>query len=133
MLHNEARELLVQGYEAAHDAKGIAKAYSVSKWTVYRPAEQKRKAGSVALRTSQRGRKPVLAAEDKENIQHCMDEIPDVIIEEMREKLNLPASYSTLDRAIAAMGYTVKKKSLCASERVRCAGKEQRMESDHKT
>ncbi|MCI8759265.1 MAG: transcriptional regulator [Oscillospiraceae bacterium] len=134
MLHSEARELLVQGYEAAHDAKGIAKAYSVSKWTVYRPAEQKRKAGSVALRTSQRGRKPVLAAEDKENIQHCMDEIPDVTIEEIREKLNLPASYSIVDRAIAAaMGYTVKKKSLCASERVRCAGKEQRMESDHKT
>ena len=25
MLHNEARELLVQGYEATHDAKGIAK------------------------------------------------------------------------------------------------------------
>ncbi len=36
MLHNEARELLVQGYEATHDVKGIAKAYSVSKWTVYR-------------------------------------------------------------------------------------------------
>ena len=46
MLHNEARELLVQGYEATHDAKGIAKAYSVSKWTVYRLAEQKRKTGS---------------------------------------------------------------------------------------
>ena len=27
MLHNEAREFLVQGYEATHDAKGIAKAY----------------------------------------------------------------------------------------------------------
>lgn len=77
MLHNEARELLVQGYEATHDAKGIAKAYSVSKWTVYRLAEQKRKTGSVALRTSQRGRKPVLTAEDKANIQHCMDESPD--------------------------------------------------------
>ena len=36
MLHNEARELLVEGYEATHDAEGIAKAYSVSKWTVYR-------------------------------------------------------------------------------------------------
>ncbi|MCI9564376.1 MAG: hypothetical protein HFF63_10860 [Oscillospiraceae bacterium] len=62
-----------------------------------------------------------------------MDEIPDVTIEEMREKLNLSASYSIVDRAIAAMGYTVKKKSLCASERgrVRCAGKAQRMESDH--
>ena len=71
MLHNEARELLVQGYEATHDAKGIAKAYSVSKWTVYRLAEQKRKTGSVALRTNQRGRKPVLTAEDKENIRQC--------------------------------------------------------------
>ena len=62
MLHNEARELLVQGYEGTHDAKGIA-----------------------------------------------------------------------VERAIAAMGYTLKKKSLYANERVRCAGKTQRMERNHKT
>ena len=85
MLHNEARELLVQGYEATHDAKGIAKAYLVSQWTVYRLAEQKRKTGGAALRTSQRGRKPVPTAEDKENIQHCMD----ITTEEIREKLAL--------------------------------------------
>ena len=134
MLHNEARELLVQGYEATHDAEGIGKAYSVSKWTVYRLVAQKRKTGSVALRTSQRGRKPFLTAEDKENIRHCMDESPD-ITEEIREKLNLSASYSTAERAIDAMGYTLKKKSLYASERdrVRCAGKTQRMERNHKT
>ena len=135
MLHNEARELLVQGYEATHDAEGIGKAYSVSKWTVYRLVAQKRKTGSVALRTRQRGRKPVLTAEDKENIRHCMDESPDITIEEIREKLNLSASYSTVERAIDAMGYTLKKKSLYASERdrVRCAGKTQRMERNHKT
>ncbi len=92
MLHNEARELLVQGYEATHDAKGITKAYSVSKWMVYRLGEQKRKTGSVALRTSQQGRKPVLTAEDRENIQHCIAEIPDITIEEKR---NLSASCST--------------------------------------
>ena len=69
MLHNEARELLVQGYEAAHDAKGIAKAYSVSKWTVYRLAGQKRTTDIVALRTSQRGRKPVLTAIQQRNGQ----------------------------------------------------------------
>ncbi|MCI8680897.1 MAG: transcriptional regulator [Oscillospiraceae bacterium] len=115
--------------------KGITKAYSVSKWTMYRLAKQKRKTGSVALWTSQRGRKPVLTAEDKENIQHCMDEILDITIEEIREKLNLSASYSTVERAIAAMGCTLKKKSLCASEhdRVRCAEKSQRMERNHKT
>ena len=135
MLHNEARELLVEGYEATHDAEGIAKAYSVSKWMVYRLVEQKRKTGSVALRTSQRGRKPILTAEDKENIRSCIDENPDVTIEEIREKLNISASYSTVERAIKAMGYTLKKKSLYASERdrVRCAGKAQRMERNHKT
>ena len=119
MLHNEARELLVEGYEATHDAKGIAKAYSVSKWMVYRLAEQKRKTGSVALRTSQRGRKPVLTTEDKEAIRRCIDEAPDITIEEIREELNLSASYSTVERAIRAMGYTLKKKSLYASERDR--------------
>ncbi len=52
MLHNEARELLVQGYEATHDAKGIAKAYSVSKWLSRRaivPAESISEAGTKIL------------------------------------------------------------------------------------
>jgi len=68
MPHNEARELLVRGYEATHDAERIAKAYSVSKWTVYRLAEQKRKTGTVTPRTSQPGRKPLLTQADKEQI-----------------------------------------------------------------
>ncbi len=74
MLHNEARELLVKGYEKSHDAAGIAQAYSVSIHTVYRLVKQKRETGSVALRTSQRGRKPVLTAADKEKIRQCIKE-----------------------------------------------------------
>lgn len=133
MLHNEARELLVKGYEKSHDAAGIAQAYSVSIRTVYRLVEQKQKTGSVALRTSQRGRKPSLTAEDKENIRQAMDEKPDITINEIREKLGLSASYSTVERAIKELGYTLKKKSLYASERdrVRCAGKAQRLEREH--
>ena len=42
MLHNEARELLVKGYEKSKDAGAIAQAYSVSERTVYRLAQQKR-------------------------------------------------------------------------------------------
>ncbi len=126
MLHNEARELLVKGYEQSHDAAGIARAYSVSVRTVYRLVKQKRETGSVTLRTSQRGRKPVLTAEDKEKIHQCMDKKPDITINEIREQLHLSASYSTVERAIEKMGYTLKKKTLYASERdrVRCAGKE---------
>ncbi len=68
MLHDEARELLVKGYEKSHDAAGIAQAYSVSVRTVYRLVKQKRETGSVALRTSQRRKKPVLTAEEKQEI-----------------------------------------------------------------
>ncbi len=134
MLHNEARELLVRGYEATHDAKGIAKAYSVSKWTVYRLAEQKRKTGVVSLRTSQRGRKPLLTQADKERIHGCIRETPDITIDELREKLGLKASYSTVERAVNRMGYTYRKKSLHAAERERprCAGKTYPMEGKHK-
>ncbi len=134
MLHNEARELLVRGYEATHDAEGIAKAYSESKWTVYRLGEQKRKTGSVTLRTSQRGRKPLLTQTDKERIVACIKETPDITIDELREKLNLKASYSTVERVVNGMGYTYKKKSLHATERERprCAGEARPMEVKHK-
>lgn len=134
MPHNEARELLVAGYEATHDAEGIAKAYSVSKWTVYRLAGQKRKTGTVAPRTSQRGRKPVLSEEDLALIRASIEERSDITIEEPREKLELRASYSTVERAVRKMGYTYKKKTLHATERerTRCAGKTRPMERKHK-
>ena len=66
MLHNEARNLLVEAYEKTHDAKGIALAYGVSVPTVYRLAEQKAKTGSVDLRVSKRGRKRVLEQDASE-------------------------------------------------------------------
>ncbi|MCC8090677.1 MAG: IS630 transposase-related protein, partial [Oscillospiraceae bacterium] len=119
MLHNEARELLVAGYEKTHDAQLIADAYSVSKRTVYRLEQQKRETGSVELRTSQRGRKPALSEEDKARISQCLDEKADMTIEEIREKLHLSASYATVERAVVGMGYTRKKKSLYAAERNR--------------
>ena len=51
MLHNEARKLLVESYEATHDAKEIAKIFHVNKYTVYHLEELKRKTGSVDLQT----------------------------------------------------------------------------------
>jgi transposase len=129
MLHNEARELLVEGYAKTHDVEAISKVYSVSKWTVYHLAEQKRATGSVELRTSQRGRKHLLSENDKNHIVQCIDDKPDITIEEIRETLHLSASYSTVQRTIVGLGYSVKKKMIHASEqeRPRCAGKKSTM------
>ncbi len=125
MLHNEVRNLLIAGYAKTKDVHLIASAYSVSERTVYRLVHQKQETGSVDLRTSQRGRKPVLSEEDKAHISQCLEENPDMTIEEIREKLQLSASYSTVERAVVGMGYTRKKKSLHATERdrSRCASK----------
>ena len=56
MLHNEARKLLVEGYEATHNAEAIAKIFHVNKYTVYHLEERKRKTGSDDLQTWRRGR-----------------------------------------------------------------------------
>ena len=130
MLHNEARNLLVEAYEKTHDAKGIALAYGVSVPTVYRLAEQKAKTGSVNLRVSERGRKRVLAQEDLERIAQAIEKQPDITLSEIVEKLNLPVGIETVRRRIQAMGYRRKKKMIHASEqeRPRCAGQERTME-----
>ena len=130
MLHNEARNLLVEAYEKTHDAKGIALAYGVSVPTVYRLAEQKAKTGSVNLRVSKRGRKRVLGQEALEKIAKTIDARPDITLAEIVEKLELPVGIETVRRAIQAMGYRRKKKMIHASEqeRPRCAGQERTME-----
>ena len=130
MLHNEARELLVEAYKKHPVAKDIAEAYSVSRDIVYRLVRQKAKTGTVALRVSQRGRKKLLTQRDLEDIRAKIESQNDITIEEIREALSLKASYSTVERAVTSMGYRVKKKSLYASERdrARCTGKACRVE-----
>jgi len=130
MLHNEARELLVEAYEKHPVAKDIAEAFSVSKDTVQRLVRQKAQTGTVALRVKQRGRKKILTAKELEEIRAKIEAQNDITIEEIREALSLKASYSTVERAVNSMGYRVKKKSLYASERdrARCAGKTYRVE-----
>lgn len=54
MLHNEAQKLLVEGYEATHNAESIAKILHVNKYAVYHLEEWKRKTGSVDLQTRRR-------------------------------------------------------------------------------
>ena len=115
MLHNEARNLLVEAYEKTHDAKAVALAYGVSVPTVYRLAEQKVKTGCVDLRVSKQGRKRVLTPEDSEKIAKGIDGQPDITLSEIVEKLSLPIGIETVRRKIQAMGYRRKKKMIHAS------------------
>jgi transposase len=129
MLHNEARNLLVEAYEKSHNAKNIAEAYGVSVSTVYRLAEQKAKTGSVDLRVNQRGRKHVLGDKERSQIAQAIERQPDITLAELIEQLGLNAGIETVRRVILEMGYRWKKKVIHASEqeRPRCAGQERTM------
>ena len=119
MLHNEARELLVEAYEKTGNAREVAECFGVDTSTVYRLNRQKKAAGSVKLRTNTQGRKPLLSAEDLSNIDKVIQEQSDITIDEIIEKLDLHAANETVRKAVIKMGYVYKKKSLHASERER--------------
>lgn len=133
MLHDEARELMVEAYEKNHDAKGIAKIFHISTSTVTHLASKKRKTGSVSLQLHTRGRKKKLTQENLDAIKKLVEEQSDITIDEIIEQLNLHVSYSTVERALWDMGFRRKKKTLHASERDRhrSTGKARQMEENH--
>ena len=93
MLHNEARELLVEAYEKTGKAKEVAECFSVDTSTVYRLNRQKKATGSVKLRTNQRGRKPSLSPTDLSNIDKAIQEQPDITIDEIVRKAVIKMGY----------------------------------------
>lgn len=57
MLHNEARKLVLEAWDKTHNAREIAKYFSVNESTVYRLVEERVCTGSYETRTQMRGRK----------------------------------------------------------------------------
>ena len=70
----------------------------MSKWTVYRLAEQKRKTGSVALRTSQRGRNGFYIRDE-------LLEFERVLLEPMDLSIMLPTTFVTMPQSMVRVKY----------------------------
>ena len=130
MLSTEIRELMVKAYEKSHNAKAVARNYSVSKSTVYTYVKQKRETGTVAVQTSKRVRKPILNQQQLDEIADTIINQPDITIREIKEKLDLPVSEENIREKVIQMGFVYKKKSLHASERERprCGSEKKKMD-----
>ena len=131
MLHNEARKLLVEGYEATHNAEAIAKIFYVNKYTVYHLEERKRKTGSVDLQTWQRGRKVLLSSTDKARIAECITKNPTINLEELRTQLGLKVSISTMSRVVRALGFRRQNGSVPDVQAKRIKWKELKLAIEH--
>lgn len=129
MLSTEIRELMVKAYEKSHNAKEVARNFSVSKSTVYAHVKQKRETGTVAVQTGKRGRKPILNQQQLNEIADTIINQPDITIREIKEKLDLPVSEENIREKVIQMGFVYKKKSLHVSERERsrCGSEQKKM------
>ena len=118
MLHNEARKLVLEAWDKTHNAREIAKYFSVNESIVYRIVEERARTGSYETRTQMRGRKTILTEKQHHDILELVQEQPDITMKEIVETLHLPVGDEAVRRFLIKQGYTYKKKSLNANRSV---------------
>ena len=131
MLHNEARKLILEGYDKGISVKELAKCFSVNTCSIYRLLKRRNETGSYETQTNLRGKKPKLSDTDHQRILLLLEKQPDITCLEIIETLSLPVSIDTVWRFLQKAGYRRKKKSLHASEqeRPRCGREEEKSDS----
>ena len=86
MLHNEARKLVLEAWDKTHNAREIAKYFSVNESTVYRLIEERARTGSYETRTQLRGRKTILTEKQHHDILELVQEQPDITMKEFGQR-----------------------------------------------
>ena len=71
MLHNEARKLILEGYDKGISVKELAKCFSVNTCSIYRLLKRRNETGSYETQTNLRGKKPKLSDADHQHIPFC--------------------------------------------------------------
>ena len=105
MLHNEARKLVLEAWDKTHNAREIAKYFSVNESTVYRLIEERARTGSYETRTQLRDRKTILTEKQHHDILELVQEQPDITMKEIVETLHLPVGDETVRRFLIKQGY----------------------------
>ena len=105
MLHNEARKLILEGYDKGIRVKELAKCFSVNTCSIYRSLKRRNETGSYETQTNLRGKKPKLSDADYQRILSLLEKQPDITCLEIIEALNLSVSIDTVWRFLQKAGY----------------------------
>jgi transposase len=106
----DLRQRVLADCDRGLSTRVVATKYSVSESWVRRLKQRRRQTGEVAPRAAASGRKPSWPAY-AEQLRQAIAATPDATLEELRDRLGLATALSTLWRAVAALGLSVKKKS----------------------
>jgi len=105
----DLRERVLADCDAGLPTQAVAAKYRVSPSWVRRLKQRRRDTGAVAPRAARRGPKPSWDGY-ADRLREAVRRTPDATLEELRDRLGLAVALSTLWRAVAALGLSVKKK-----------------------
>ncbi len=105
----DLRQRILADCDKGLTTRAVATKYSVSESWVRRLKQRRRESGELAPRAAA-PRQPSWPA-SAERLRAAIAATPDATLEELRDRLGLAVALSTLWRAVAALGLSVKKKS----------------------
>ena len=109
-ISNEKRADIVKHMQAGESKENIAKWLFICVRTVTRIWDKFIDEGSYEPEPLNRGRKPLVSNETKENVIAKIKETPDITLLELIEEFKLPISQSALCRRLISRGLTFKKR-----------------------
>ena len=108
----DLRQRILADYDAGMKVQKVAEKYCISTKCVRDLRQLREQTGDIAPRKGPTGRKPRLA-EHLETLTELVQAQPDATLEELRPQLPVQVSISTLWRALAKLGFTLKKSPAC--------------------
>jgi transposase len=111
MLYKEVRKKILEARKKGLSVKEICTAYATGKTSVYDLLKRERETGDITPNTHLRGRKPKWTKEDLDAIKVQLEEQKDITVAELKVKLGLSVSESTIRTMIREkLGYRFKKR-----------------------
>ena len=104
-LEKEDRLRIIEEHKNGAGMTALAREYGVSRWTVYRLVQRFKETGKVDLSFDRCGRKTKLTKPQLAAIRKAVAENPDIRMQELHDRLQLPCTLHTLYYIVKKMGF----------------------------
>ena len=104
----DLRERVLMDFDAGMGNDAVARKYRVSSRWVYKLRRQRNDTGQIAPRRGKTGPQPKLAGHAEQLVELVAAQ-PDATLSELRERLGVPVSLTTLWATLKKLGVTLKK------------------------
>jgi len=114
MMSIEIRRIIVEDAEEGMSVKEISRVLRVSSSAIYALLRRKQETGSIEPGYKGKcGRPSKLTQEQLNAMEELVNQRPDITLEEIQQKLDLPIKKSQINNLLHKMGFRLKKDDSC--------------------